>query len=182
MPISFIFISIHITAFVNLVPDVVLGYGACGVLILGSVRNEMVAVKSLQLKNGLELECLRSFMEEIQTMNSMEDHDFIVRLIGATTQKIKFGTVYLFMEYCPLGSLESFLRLNRDDFNDLLSKEEFDCFVKESNGNFQGNILTLDTMFSSKHLVSWSYQITKGMEYLEAKKVTCNYIRRERYS
>jgi serine/threonine protein kinase len=157
---------------VNLVPDVLLGQGSCGKVIQGCVRNEPVAVKSLQLKTWPEVEILRSFLDEIQVMNSIENHDFIVRLIGASTEKIKFGTVYLFMEYCALGSLESFLRSSRDDFKDLLSKGELDCFVKEIDGESQEIMLTMETTFSSKHLISWSYHITKGMEYLETRNVT----------
>jgi serine/threonine protein kinase len=127
-------------------------------------------VKCLQWKIGSELESLRSFLDEIHIMNSIQDHTFIVRLIGSSTERIKFGTVCLFMEYCALGSLERFLRSNRDAFNDLVSKE-LDCFEKESEGFSQEHELEMGTTFSSKHLISWSYQITKGMEYLATKNV-----------
>jgi serine/threonine protein kinase len=157
---------------VNLVPDIVLGHGACGIVIQGSVRDQMVAVKSLQWKTGCELESLRSFLDEIHIMNSIEDHDFIVGFIGSSTEHIQFGTVYLFMEYCALGSLESFLRSNRDNYNDLVTNDEFSCFVKEFEVDFHEDTLTSEaSYFSSKHLISWSYQITKGMEYLETGNV-----------
>jgi serine/threonine protein kinase len=148
----------------------VLGHGACGTVVQGSVRNKTVAVKCLQWKIGSELESLRSFLDEIQIMNSIQDHTFIVRLIGSSTERIKFGTVCLFMEYCALGSLERFLGSNRDAFNDLVSKE-LGCFEKESEGFSQEHELEMETTFSSKHLISWSYQITKGMEYLATKNV-----------
>jgi serine/threonine protein kinase len=154
------------------VPDIVLGHGACGIVIKGMVRNQTVAVKSLKWKIGSELESLRSFLVEIHIMNSIEDHDFIVSLIGSSTEHIKFGTVYLFIEYCALGSLESFLRSNRNNYNDLLTNDEFVCFIKVFEEDPLGETLTSDSnCFSSKHLISWSYQITKGMEYLETKSV-----------
>jgi serine/threonine protein kinase len=156
----------------------VLGHGACGIVIQGTVRNQTVAVKSLKWKVEGELESLRSFLDEIRVMNSIEDHDFIVGLIGSSIEHIKFGTVYLFMEYCALGSLESFLRSNRDEYNDLVTNDEFSSSLKEFEVDFRRDPLTSDetTCFSSKHLISWSYQITKGMEYLETKNVGHKYL------
>jgi serine/threonine protein kinase len=154
------------------VPDIVLGRGVCGIVIQGTVRNQTVAVKSLQWKTGYELESLRSFLDEIHVMNSIEGNDFIVGLVGSSTEHIKFGTVYVFIEYCALGSLESFLRSNRDNYNDLVTNDAFSCFANESEVDSQNDKLSSEAnCFSSKHLISWSHQITKGMEYLEAKNV-----------
>jgi serine/threonine protein kinase len=157
---------------VNLVPDVVLGHGSSGFVIQGTVRNETVAVKFLKWKKTSGLETLRSFLNEIYVMNSIENHDFIVRLVGSSTDHLRYGTVHYFMEYCALGSLEGFLRSNRDTYNDLVTNDEFSCCVRESEVDLQGDILISEgNLFNTKHLVTWSYQITKGMEYLKTKNV-----------
>jgi serine/threonine protein kinase len=159
--------------FENLDPDIVLGHGASGIVIKGTVRNETVAVKVLKWKTGSELESFRSFLDEINVMTSIEVHEFIVRSIGSSTEHIKRGIVYLFMEYCSLGSLEGFLRSNRDIYHDLVTNDKFGYLNGESEAVSQGEVVTAEAnYFSSKHLISWSYQITKGMEYLKINNVT----------
>jgi serine/threonine protein kinase len=153
------------------VPDIVLGTGECGFVVKGRVRDDAVAIKTVKWKKRSDIDTLRLFMDEINVMNSIGTHDFIVRLIGSSTEHLRQGVLCLFLEYCELGSLESFLRANRDKFSDLRVDDQF-FDGKKFPIVYDTEELAPAKMFSSKHLLSWSYQITKGMDYLSSKKVS----------
>lgn len=119
----------------------------CEAINIGNTGvTQVVAVKTLK-ENATEKE-KSDLLEELKVMKMLEPHQNIVTLIGSCTDK---NPIFLIMEYVHLGKLQTYLRDNRPDMN--------------SYGNLYGGKLT------SRDLVSFAYQVAKGMEYLSSKGV-----------
>lgn len=112
--------------------------------------SQVVAVKTLkQNANQKEKEDL---LEELDVMKMLEPHPNVVTLIGCCSEQ---DPVLLIMEFIPNGTLQSYLRQSRCD---------------NSYGNGNGSSLT------SNDLISYVYQIAKGMDYLSSKGVNTRII------
>jgi len=76
------------------------------------------------------------------------------------------GRAYVLVEFCSLGSIESFLRNNRYNFCDDSHAGDYanGCGVRRGS-------VTVAQQFNRKDLIQWSVQILQGMQYLEEKKV-----------
>lgn len=122
----------------------------CEALNIGnSGASQVVAVKTLK-ENASEKE-KRDLLEELEVMKMLEPHTNVVTLIGSCTER---DPVFLIMEYVSLGKLQTYLRDSRADLN---------------YGNLYGS-----SKLTSRDLVSFAYQIAKGMEYLSSKGVFCS--------
>lgn len=110
--------------------------------------SQVVAVKTLkQNANQKEKEDL---LEELDVMKMLEPHPNVVTLIGCCSEQ---DPVLLIMEFIPNGTLQSYLRQSR-------------CDNSYGAGNgMNGSSLT------SNDLISYVYQIAKGMDYLSSKGV-----------
>lgn len=107
-----------------------------------------VAVKTLK-ENAIESE-KKDLMSELQVMKSLEPHVNVVRLIGCCTEK---DPVFVIIEYVALGKLQTFLRNSR---------------VEKNYNNMNGKSKTL----TSQGLVSFMYQVARGMEFLSSRGVS----------
>ncbi|EDO49191.1 predicted protein, partial [Nematostella vectensis] len=107
-----------------------------------------VAVKMLK-EDATEHE-LADLVSEMEVMKTIGQHVNIINLIGACTQK---GPLFVVVEYASQGNLRQFLRARRP--------------IPE-----YANPLTEPPREKLKlvDLVSFSYQVARGMEYLESKK------------
>lgn len=107
-----------------------------------------VAVKTLK-ENATEVE-KKDLMSELQVMKTLEPHVNVVRLLGCCTEK---DPVFVIIEYVALGKLQSFLRNSR---------------IEKNYHSSSGKSKTL----TSRDLVSFMYQVARGMEFLSTRGVS----------
>ncbi|XP_075468185.1 fibroblast growth factor receptor 2 isoform X10 [Ascaphus truei] len=94
---------------------------------------------------------LSDLVSEMEMMKMIGKHKNIINLLGACTQG---GTLYVIVEYAAKGNLREFLRARRP----LEMEYSFDINrVPDEQMNF-------------KDLVSCTYQLARGMEYLASQK------------
>jgi len=132
-----------------------LGEGCFGQVWKGEVENipgsedcrTVVAIKTLKF-TATEKD-KRDLLNELSVMKMMDPHPNVVRLLGCCTDK---DPIYVIIEFVNGGTLQEFLRKSRDD---------------HAYKNLHGNSKNI----SSRDLTSFAYQIAKGMEYLDTKKL-----------
>ena len=90
-----------------------------------------------------------------QILSNLKMHINLVNLLGACTEVISLNEVYLLIEYCPFGDLKKFLLERRDKFMSTMRQ----------------SVGYMESPFNTKLLLGWCYNISKGMEYLESKKI-----------
>ncbi|CAH3192608.1 unnamed protein product, partial [Porites evermanni] len=108
-----------------------------------------VAVKTV--KGGATKEEVRDLASELKILIYVGEHKNIVNLLGAC---IKRDRILVILEYAPHGSLQKFLQGKRDVY-------EATWTTTASDPEIGLNI---------SNLVNYSYQISRGMEYLASKK------------
>ena len=108
---------------------------------------------------------VKVLLSELKILIYVGKHPHIVSLIGARTKQLNQGVVFLFVEFCPLGDLESYLRRNKGSFG------PFQGYAQCSAATV--TYLSLDTVqpSSTRDLFLWSAQVASAMEYLASKKV-----------
>lgn len=133
----------------------ILGEGAFGQVwrceatdIDGEDGISTVAVKTLK-ENAIESE-KKDLISELQVMKTLEPHVNVVRLLGCCTEK---DPVFVIIEYVALGKLQTFLRNSR---------------MEKNYNNTSGQSKTL----TSQDLVSFMYQVARGMEFLSSRGVS----------
>jgi serine/threonine protein kinase len=151
----------------------ILGSGAFGVVFKGDYNNKAVAIKTVNPINSAEGN-LKTLYEEVKIMCHLGVNEYIVSLVGASTVGLKEGKLFALFEFCPLGSLLNYLRMIRRSDELIANLVEDDAHlasVSASNDSIQNGLGTSDGSFSSRNLILWSFQISKGMEYLREKQV-----------
>ena len=93
-------------------------------------------------------------MSEMEVMKIIGTHLNIINLLGCCTQQ---GSLYVIVEFANHGNLRDYLRDKR-----VSSGYERPIGQAPKDG------------ISEKDLISFSYQVTRGMEYLASKKVNMN--------
>uniref|UniRef100_A0A8C3IE71 Fibroblast growth factor receptor n=1 Tax=Chrysemys picta bellii TaxID=8478 RepID=A0A8C3IE71_CHRPI len=109
-----------------------------------------VAVK--MLKDNATDKDLADLISEMEMMKLMDKHKNIINLLGVCTQD---GPLYVLVEFASKGNLREFLRARRPPTPDYT----FDVGAMP------------EEQLSFKDLVSCGYQVARGMEYLESKRV-----------
>ncbi|BES92162.1 proto-oncogene tyrosine-protein kinase receptor Ret-like [Nesidiocoris tenuis] len=104
-----------------------------------------VAVKTLKDSAGSAE--LADLLSEYQLLKKV-DHKNVIKLLGACTAP--GGSVYIIIEYCALGSLRAHLRLHRN----LKTNADMGARIPEN------------SLITSNDMMSFAYQISKGMAYL----------------
>lgn len=84
-------------------------------------------------------------VSEMELMKLIGNHVNIINLLGCCTQN---GPLYVMVEFAPHGNLKDFLTENRPSSKSKTSIRS-----------------------SLKDLISYAFQIARGMEYLASKKV-----------
>jgi len=91
-------------------------------------------------------------VSEMEVMKIIGKHVNIINLLGACTQN---GPLYVIVEFAPHGNLRDFLREHRPSLG-----------YEPTIGQEPKERKTL----TQKDLVSFAYQVARGMEYLASKK------------
>ncbi|XP_055371143.1 fibroblast growth factor receptor homolog 1-like isoform X2 [Condylostylus longicornis] len=152
----------------QLVLDKLLGEGEFGRVRRGklsglskSSNDLIVAVKMVKESHGDA--DIASLVREMEVMKMIGNHINIINLIGCCSQD---GPLYVIVEYAPYGSLKDFLKSNRpksqiqtQTFN---NNETTDLMLKEKDED--------RVHFTQKDLISFAFQIARGMEYLASRK------------
>jgi serine/threonine protein kinase len=141
----------------------------------GEYNNKAVAIKTINPNNSTEGN-LMTLYEEVKIMCHLGVNEYIVSLVGASTVGLKEGKLFALFEFCPLGSLLNYLRMIRRSDKLIVNLVEDDAHLASvSNDSIQNGLGTRDGSFSSRNLIVWSFQISKGMEYLREKQVGKQY-------
>ncbi|XP_050354715.1 fibroblast growth factor receptor homolog 1-like isoform X2 [Nymphalis io] len=117
--------------------------------ILKPGLQSVVAVK--MLKEGHTDAEMMALVSEMEMMKMIGKHVNIINLLGCCTQD---GPLYVIVEYAPNGNLREFLRNHRPGNRYESTTED----TKEKK------------TLTQKDLVSFSYQVARGMEYLASRR------------
>ncbi|XP_070149277.1 fibroblast growth factor receptor homolog 1 isoform X2 [Polyergus mexicanus] len=133
-----------------------LGEGAFGKVVRAETNTgksgipSVVAVK--MLKEGHTDTEMMDLVSEMEMMKMIGKHVNIINLLGACTQN---GPLYVVVEFAPHGNLRDFLRDHRptSGYEPTIGQES-----KERK------------TLTQKDLVSFAYQVARGMEYLASRR------------
>ncbi|KAK3744362.1 hypothetical protein QZH41_016493 [Actinostola sp. cb2023] len=132
---------------------VILAKLTTGKTLSNNKSEKIVAVKTL--KEIADSHDRLEFVNEINLMKKVGHHKNIVNILGCCTSSEPY---FLLVEYLPKGDLLKYLRANRhrEKFVNLGYKKE------DQDGK-------LEELLTPKDLISFSYQVASGMEYLTNK-------------
>ncbi|XP_078658889.1 proto-oncogene tyrosine-protein kinase receptor Ret-like [Branchiostoma floridae x Branchiostoma belcheri] len=143
----------------NIVLGETIGEGEFGKVVKAQATNvanvkgvSSVAVK--MLKDYASASEMRDLISELELLAQVS-HPNVIKLIGACTEN---GPVYVIVEYAKHGCLRDFLRSKRKDAV---------LFLDDNYPNSNSD----EESLMPKDLLSFSWQITKGMQYLAEMKL-----------
>lgn len=135
-----------------------LGEGAFGRVVMaeahGLIKNAtslIVAVK--MVKEGHTDTDMASLVREMEVMKMIGKHINIINLLGCCSQD---GPLYVIVEYAPHGNLKDFLKKHRPT-------SEYEVGMQDNN--------TEKKQILQKDLISFAFQVARGMEYLASRRV-----------
>lgn len=134
-----------------------LGEGAFGKVVKAEAQgivqqgiSTVVAVK--MLKEGHTDAEMMDLVSEMEMMKMIGKHRNIINLLGCCTQD---GPLFVIVEFAPHGNLRDFLRQHRPSSG---YEPAIGANVKDRN------------TLTQKDLVSFAYQVARGMEYLASRR------------
>ncbi|XP_072281243.1 fibroblast growth factor receptor 2 isoform X2 [Pyxicephalus adspersus] len=135
-----------------------LGEGCFGQVVMAEAvgidkdrPKESVTVAVKMLKDDATEKDLADLVSEMEMMKMIGKHKNIINLLGACTQG---GTLYVIVEYAAKGNLREYLRARRP------VEMEYSYDINRVPGE----------QMTFKDLVSCTYQLARGMEYLASQK------------
>ncbi|XP_018593637.1 fibroblast growth factor receptor 2 isoform X4 [Scleropages formosus] len=135
-----------------------LGEGCFGQVVMGEALGidkdkpkEAVTVAVKMLKDDATEKDLSDLVSEMEMMKMIGKHKNIINLLGACTQD---GPLYVIVEYASKGNLREYLRARRPP------GMEYSYDIARVS----------DEQLTFKDLVSCTYQVARGMEYLASQK------------
>uniref|UniRef100_A0A4W6DRC4 receptor protein-tyrosine kinase n=1 Tax=Lates calcarifer TaxID=8187 RepID=A0A4W6DRC4_LATCA len=150
-----------------------LGRGAFGKVMQASAFGidsasscRTVAVK--MLKEGATTNEHKALMTELKILNYIGHHLNVVNLLGACTKP--GGPLMVIVEYCRYGNLSTFLKSKREVF---VGKDGgLSCVsgVSDSQSLVKTEFDHRDKTDNDLDLISFSFQVARGMEYLASRK------------
>ncbi|XP_069130208.1 vascular endothelial growth factor receptor 1-like isoform X4 [Argopecten irradians] len=168
----------------------ILGQGAFGRVIkaeaIGIVEHEDVTIVAVKMvKDCTDRDQMEALLSELKILIHVGQHLNIVNLLGAVTKDIRYGELYVIVEYAHFGNLRNYLLKNKNTFKDVMddyidpveekkreaakeaaaSKPYYvNKALKDNSADMIGPSLT------TKNLICWAFQTARGMEYLSSKK------------
>ncbi|KAG5831383.1 hypothetical protein ANANG_G00303170 [Anguilla anguilla] len=135
-----------------------LGEGCFGQVVMAEAvgidkekPKEAVTVAVKMLKDDATEKDLSDLVSEMEMMKIIGKHKNIINLLGACTQD---GPLYVIVEYASKGNLREYLRARRPP------GMEYSYDIARAS----------DEQLTFKDLVSCTYQVARGMEYLASQK------------
>ncbi|XP_039283347.1 fibroblast growth factor receptor homolog 1 isoform X3 [Nilaparvata lugens] len=139
-----------------------LGEGAFGKVIKAEAQaiiqqgvSNVVAVK--MLKEGHTDAEMMDLVSEMEMMKMIGKHRNIINLLGCCTQD---GPLFVIVEFAPHGNLRDFLRQHRPSSG----------YEPAIGGGGGAEALNDRTSLTQKDLVSFAYQVARGMQYLASRR------------
>ena len=108
----------------------------------------------MEILANATLEEYRDLASELKILIHIGEHKNIVNLLGACT---KGNRLLVIMEYAPHGNLGDFLQSRRHMFEPVWGRTA---------------VLDPELDLNISHLVNFSYEVCRGMEFLASKKVS----------
>lgn len=139
----------------QLILGATLGEGAFGRVVMAEVNNSIVAVK--MVKEGHTDDDIASLVREMEVMKIIGKHINIINLLGCCSQS---GPLYVIVEFAPHGNLKDFLNKNRP----------LAAGTLKDYGDQQHQLPLPKHHLTEKHLISFAFQIARGMEYLASRR------------
>ncbi|XP_034235544.1 fibroblast growth factor receptor homolog 1-like isoform X2 [Thrips palmi] len=140
-----------------------LGEGAFGKVVRAEAHGILkqgvtttVAVK--MLKEGHTDAEMMDLVSEMEMMKMIGRHVNIINLLGCCTQD---GPLYVVVEYAPLGNLRDFLRQQRPASGASTGGVSASGYERA---------IGVNRTLTHKDLVSFAYQVARGMEYLASRR------------
>ncbi|KAK1905966.1 Fibroblast growth factor receptor 2 [Dissostichus eleginoides] len=137
-----------------------LGEGCFGQVVMAEALGidkdkpkDAVTVAVKMLKDDATEKDLSDLVSEMEMMKMIGKHKNIINLLGACTQD---GPLYVIVEYASKGNLREYLRSRRPP------GMEYSYDITRVS----------DEQLTFKDLVSCTYQVARGMEYLASQKTT----------
>uniref|UniRef100_A0A8C1XAD6 receptor protein-tyrosine kinase n=1 Tax=Cyprinus carpio TaxID=7962 RepID=A0A8C1XAD6_CYPCA len=126
-----------------------------------------VAVK--MLKEGATTSEYRALMSELKILIHIGHHLNVVNLLGACTKP--GGPLMVIVEYCKHGNLSSYLKSKRGEYSPYKVQQEEDLHEGDLGlGTSTRLDICTGTSFGYSDLISYSFQVAKGMEFLASRK------------
>ncbi|XP_033742927.1 vascular endothelial growth factor receptor 1-like isoform X2 [Pecten maximus] len=168
----------------------ILGQGAFGRVIkaeaIGIVEHEDVTIVAVKMvKDCTDRDQMEALLSELKILIHVGQHLNIVNLLGAVTKDIRYGELYVIVEYAHFGNLRNYLLKNKNTFKDVMDdyidpvEEKKREAAKEAaaskpyyvNKALKDNSADLiGPSLTTKNLICWAFQTARGMEYLSSKK------------
>lgn len=149
-----------------------LGEGAFGRVVraeanglMKSGQHNVVAVK--MVKEGYTDSDMASLVHEMEVMKMIGKHINIINLLGCCSQG---GPLHVIVEYARYGNLKDFLKKNRP-------RSEMDIpfitnQVNMGDNYYEDSEQDDHKVLTQKDLISFAYQVARGMEYLASRRVS----------
>ncbi|XP_044741041.1 fibroblast growth factor receptor homolog 1-like [Chrysoperla carnea] len=142
-----------------------LGEGAFGKVVKAEAQglikqdsSTIVAVK--MLKEGHTDAEMMDLVSEMEMMKMIGKNINIINLLGCCTQN---GPLYVVVEFAPYGNLRDFLRQHRPSSG-------YDGRSSGYESTIDSQMLKEKKTLTQKDLVSFAYQVARGMEYLSSRR------------
>ncbi|CAG5121062.1 unnamed protein product, partial [Candidula unifasciata] len=159
----------------------ILGQGAFGRVMkaeaIGLEEGKDVTVVAVKMvKDCTDKEQMMALLSELKILIHVGQHLNILNLLGAVTKNIRFGELYVIVEYCHFGNLRNIM----DDIDGPAFEENSkateakgakkDPYYVNKAGGPRGSIDILGPSLTTRNLYCWAFQVARGMEYLASKK------------
>ena len=134
----------------------VLGSGNFGTVFKGEASGlfypkskTVVAVKTVSTKSNED--DINALVCEMKILSNLDKHCNLVNMLGTCISQLEVnGEIWLLLEFCEKGDSKDFLLKHREEFTQPAKK---------------GSVI------NNRLLLTWAYDVAKGMEYLASKNV-----------